>query len=228
MRNVYTLGFWVFCTLLFSGMVLDAKGQASNTIKARRLAGYSGRVPSDYDYLIGTYQRQNVESVRAFLRSLGIRHRFLTTVSEGDLPNNITLTQGGSRNSFEIVIKYGGTPGGPLRVASGQAVFVIPEQEGFAMVDDDFKVEQAIRQITTTPLVDDFVLVPLEARGPGPEECAAYGIVPSFFFDDPAHPTPEQALTHLRRILGQFFDQFGGASLTLTQSGSRYHFHMTV
>jgi hypothetical protein len=81
MRHVPPLKYCSICICLLFAALPQVKGQigqASNQIKARRLAAYKGETLTGwgtYDYLIGTYHKEHSQAIKVFLESLDIRFR---------------------------------------------------------------------------------------------------------------------------------------------------------
>lgn len=204
-----------------------AKGQASNSIKSRRLAAYHGENITGYagyNFLVGTYKKANEAAVRAFLTSLGMPFGF---------PKNLRSEY--TTDPYPKAIDRGRSWNPRLTVADGEAVFTVPYDpssvQTVAPKDfldlDPFKVQSVVLQIAKSALINDFLLG-ADGIGASPQMSAGYNINPRVVFADPAHPTAEQVLDHLHTVLAPFFKQFGGR-LDLTQQGpTSYNFKLNV
>jgi hypothetical protein len=203
-------------------------GQASNAIKAVRLAAYSGaHIGTDYDYLVGTYQTKDAQAVRTFLDSLHIRHLFLEYTKPYLLDGSwMTWTTRKKPSGWRDVTL------GPQ-----QATFIIPGWPGdpawrtgnqLQFRDlNEFNLEQAILRIAKSSLVDDF-LFQIYGRGAVPAISAAYDIERGAVFNDVSNPSPKEALSYTEKVLEPFFKKFGGSINIIQTDPDIYRFKLAV
>jgi hypothetical protein len=231
MRHGHRPKYWIICiSLLLTGLpqIKAQVGQASNAIKARRMAAYNRETLigwGTYGYLIATYQKQNAQAVGAFLQSLGVRYRFPKKFDHVNFKDPFPDAVGKGKNWPRI------------QVRPDQGVFVLPGWPGedawggdtpptFAN-SDIFKMHQAVVEIAKSPLIDDFLFTGSD-YGLGLPMSGCYDINPAILFDDPSHPTPDQALSHVNRVLGGFFGQYGGRVDLYPNGANPYSWKLAV
>jgi hypothetical protein len=207
------------CALLAAGFQGQANGQtASDRPKAQRLAFYRGKVLAhDYDYLVGTYQKENEPQVRALLNSLGLQYHFLNQAELRKIWPQFSSQNPDGAKPLQIRAQQGAFAFPALLVDPHAPSPVYSSRDDFNS-SNPFQVQWAILQVARSPWVDDFVLANDEAGGG--VNSVGYDFDRRVFFDDPDNPNLRQAQPRLTAMLEKFFGQFRGAYMTLIASDS--------